>query len=188
MSEALPWLPYLVISFLDGYLKPDMFVFEWGSGGSTIYLAERVRAVVSVEHNREWYEQVPKFENVNALLIEPENGHIREDKADPTAYYAECLGDVNLKMYASAVDHYGAFDLILVDGRARASCLMHAVSHVKPGGVLVLDNTERTYYLEQTEQLFRDWDRADILGHGPRLEYAWQAVIFRRPEETDDST
>jgi hypothetical protein len=179
----VPWLPYIVTTFLDGYLTPEMEAFEWGSGGSTLWLARRVKQVVSVEHNPSWFERLPDRGNVEKLLIEPGPGAIRADKADPLAYYSECLGDVNLKRYATEIVSRGEFDLVLVDGRARPSCLLHAQPHVKPGGVLVLDNTERAYYLKHTAYLFQDWDRMDVLGHGPKLSYQWQATVWRRPDD-----
>ncbi|MES1224680.1 MAG: hypothetical protein ABUT20_54815, partial [Bacteroidota bacterium] len=41
--------------------------------------------------------------------------------------------------------------LILIDGRARTSCIKHAVGKLKPSGFLILDNAERKYYTsEQT--------------------------------------
>lgn len=42
-------------------------------------------------------------------------------------------------------DNY--FDIVLVDGRSRPSCLFHSLNKVKKGGLLVLDNAEREYYL-----------------------------------------
>jgi hypothetical protein len=38
----------------------------------------------------------------------------------------------------------------LVDGRARPACLVHGMPKVKVGGLLVLDNSDRDYYLELT--------------------------------------
>jgi predicted O-methyltransferase YrrM len=178
-----PWLPYMVTTFLDGYLQPDMQAFEWGSGDSTSWLAERVKRLVSVEHNPEWYARLPDLDNVEKLLVEPEPELVREDIADPLAYYSRSLGDVNLKQYATAIRLYELFDLVLVDGRARPSCLLHAHPHVKPGGVLVLDNSDRPYYLEHTVHLFESWDRMDVLGHGPKLSYQWKATAWRRPNE-----
>lgn len=182
MGDVIPWLPFMVTDFMSGFLKDDMQVFEWGSGDSTLWLAERVGSVVSVEHDEGWARQLQLPGNVILHLEPPEPPAIRADKAAPDAYYSECLGDVNLRGYASTIDSYGAFDLVLVDGRARPSCLRHAVEHVKPGGCLVLDNSERGYYLERTARLFDGWDRMTVTGHGPRLDYPWQAMVWRRYE------
>jgi hypothetical protein len=37
LEIELPWISYAAIDFLDGYLKPDMTVYEYGSGGSTLF-------------------------------------------------------------------------------------------------------------------------------------------------------
>ena len=37
LEIQLPWISYGAIDFLDGYLKPDMTVYEYGSGGSTLF-------------------------------------------------------------------------------------------------------------------------------------------------------
>ena len=38
------------------------------------------------------------------------------------------------------------FDLILVDGRNRKGCIIQSLSKLKKGGILMLDNAERSYY------------------------------------------
>src|ERR1019366_2881355 len=55
LSSGVPWLTFRTIDFLTNCLRPDMTVFEFGSGGSTIFIARRVRTVVSIEHDPEWH-------------------------------------------------------------------------------------------------------------------------------------
>src|SRR3954452_3854394 len=54
LRDAVPWMPYRVIEALDRWLAPSMSVFEFGSGGSTLFFARRVRRVVTVEHDAQW--------------------------------------------------------------------------------------------------------------------------------------
>ena len=35
--KPIPWVTHGAKKWLDSYLKKDMKVFEWGSGGSTLY-------------------------------------------------------------------------------------------------------------------------------------------------------
>jgi 16S rRNA A1518/A1519 N6-dimethyltransferase RsmA/KsgA/DIM1 with predicted DNA glycosylase/AP lyase activity len=49
---------YNVIALLDDRLDSDMRVFEYGSGFSTLYFAERVSSVVSVEYDQQWIEKL----------------------------------------------------------------------------------------------------------------------------------
>ena len=50
-KERIPWMPFGATEWLKHFLKKDMKVFEWGSGGSTLFIAKRVKQIVSVEHD-----------------------------------------------------------------------------------------------------------------------------------------
>lgn len=193
MIEPFPWLPYLATEYIKR-LKPKS-VFEWGSGGSTLFFVklEEVKHLVSIEHNQEWYEKVGNQAGWAGehYHIPYEQGEIGPDKADPDHYKSGSteLGPVNFKRYASAIDEYGLFDLILIDGMARASCLKHAISHVKAGGCIVLDNADRDYYLAQTAHLFGNyedgWERVEFMGYGPILDYQWKTLILKNTRKSN---
>lgn len=190
-----PWLPYLVTDYIEG-LGPKS-VFEWGSGDSTLFFARLagVSQLVSIEHEKYWYDKIceqPGKVVREYYLIPYEPGEIGPDKANPMHYKSGSteLGPVNFKKYASAIDQYGKFDLILIDGMARASCLYHAISHVKAGGCVVLDNVgDRPYYLEQTDYLFGNyedgWERILFTGYGPILDYQWSTLILKNTKKSD---
>jgi hypothetical protein len=186
-----PWLPYLASDYIEKIPHLN-WVFEWGSGYSTLYFARRVPYIFSsVEHDPKWYTEVqdflspwPEYQKMHRL-IEPEQFSLGNDPANPLHYKSGStnLGGVNFKKYASVIDEYGLFDLILIDGMARASCLHHAFKHVAPGGCIVLDNTgDRPYYLEQTEAMFGNyetgWEKITMMGYGPILDYKWETTIF----------
>lgn len=185
-----PWLPYLVTDYIRR-LKPKR-VFEWGSGESTLFFfGLGVRNLISVEHSQEWFDSTNKklsdnnTIHVSYYLIPYESGSLGSDKANPSHYRSGStnLGDVNFKRYVSVIDSYGKFDLILIDGMTRASCLYRAFNHVAEGGCIVLDNTgDRPYYLEQTAHLFGNWEsgweRITFMGYGPILDYKWETSIF----------
>jgi len=198
-----PWLPYIVTDYIKQFMAVKNYtanfeglsVFEWGSGESTLFFFDIpfVNRIVSIEHDKVWSTKVGArlgFTNehkgtINCYLIPFEQGEIGPDKANPHHYKSGSteLGAVNFKRYTSVIDDYGKFDLILIDGMARASCLYHAFNHVNPGGCIVLDNTgDRPYYLEQTLRLFggyeAGWERVDFFGYGPILDYKWQTTFF----------
>src|SRR3954465_1319904 len=58
LDLEVPWFSYAAIDFLDEFAEPHMNVFEYGSGGSTLFFARRAKSVLSVEDNRKWYELV----------------------------------------------------------------------------------------------------------------------------------
>jgi len=200
MYHNQPWLPYLVTDYIK-QLKPQR-VFEWGSGESTLFFASMGVYLASVEHDENWYNDVkavlPIQYHTGYHLVPYEQDSLGSDKANPSHYKSGStqLGDVNFKRYAGYIDKYnfvpghGKFDLILIDGMARASCLAHAISHVAEGGCIVLDNTgDRPYYLEQTAHLFGNyesgWERVTFMGYGPILDYKWETTIFINKRKRD---
>src|SRR3990167_4328675 len=58
------------------------------------------------------------------------------------------------------------FDLILVDGRNRKGCILHAIRTLKRGGVLMLDNAERPYYKKAIE-LLEGWKATSAVQNKP---------------------
>jgi hypothetical protein len=158
VEAKLPWISFPVIDFLNANLNSNSKVFEYGGGGSTLFFLERAKEVVTVEHNKEWFEILSSSINANSkwkpLFIEPESATNFDDKhfADPDAYFSteKDFVNKNFKKYASAIDTYsdGYFDVVLVDGRVRPSCMKHGIPKVKKGGYLILDNSDRPYYLE----------------------------------------
>ncbi len=132
-----PWLAESAILLLDSYLKPTDVGFEWGSGRSTLWLAQRVAHLYSVEDNRRWYRTVEKKLKAAQLahkttyrLIPCKWGEVDEPSEHPYADAASALPDNTL-------------DFALVDGNIRAPCMRVITAKLKPGGLLILDNANR---------------------------------------------
>lgn len=125
-----PWLVAQAVEFLSKWLRPTDVGFEWGSGRSTIWFAKRVRRLISVEHDKQWVDivlrQLGQLQNVELCYrqLEPNDGW------DYIGPIQEICPDESL-------------DFCLVDGRLRERCAVEAVSKVKPGGLLILDNVDR---------------------------------------------
>ncbi len=66
-KEAIPWFTYSTIYFLNKRIKKGMKIFEFGSGNSTLWFANKGCFLNTIEHNLSWYntlkDQLPK--NVN---------------------------------------------------------------------------------------------------------------------------
>jgi hypothetical protein len=133
----VPWLAESAVLLLDSYLKPTDVGFEWGSGRSTLWLAQRVAHLHSVEDNSRWYRAIEK-ELRNAQLIPKityqfipcEWTEVDEPSGHPYADAANAFPDNSL-------------DFALVDGNIRASCMQVMAAKLKPGGLLILDNANR---------------------------------------------
>jgi hypothetical protein len=158
MQDRLPWLSFPAIDLLKSTLKRSDTVFEFGGGGSTLFFVDRVAEVVTVEHDADWSkaleehmkgEQGARWEGHH---VPPANGAVvsGSDPSEPLHYAStdEASAGRNYEDYASRIDRYpdGYFDVVLIDGRARTSCLHHAVPKLRSGGTLVLDNAERAHY------------------------------------------
>jgi len=128
----LPWWNVAATREIDLFLagRPDARVFEYGSGASTIWLAKRCREILSVEHDRSWHD---RFQQQAA------------GRGNITLLHRPILSES--ATYAGSIDEFdGQFDLIVVDGRHRAKCLERTVDRLKPGGVIVFDDSGRARY------------------------------------------
>ena len=149
LSDGRPWLTFRAIEWLEANLSPGMRVFEYGSGGSTVFFANRVGAVVSVEHDPEWHARTSKaisargIRNCTYLLRPPTPAAEPRVASTDRMYEGMDFGE-----YVSAIDAYpdASFDLVSVDGRSRAACVRAALPKTKPGGLILLDNSDRPEY------------------------------------------
>lgn len=163
----IPWFTYGAINWLEKNLRKEMIGFEWGSGGSTIFLSSRIRELTSIEHSREWYTEVSNklkdagVTNYNYNLIE---------------------NDASFLEYSSFINKYpeNHFDIVIVDGESRNECIGRAIGKTKPGGSIILDNSERVEYKEGINLLSK-WDQVHFYGPGPYNHYFWRTSVFKKP-------
>lgn len=188
-DEHIPWITYGAMGWLEKYLNNQMCVFEFGSGGSTLYFASKVKHVVSIEHNEAWYHSVKtalvnRGENVTYKFKPPQFSCLaRYLPYHHLAYVSRTFPEhINcfFRSYVRSIKKYPKenFDFVMVDGRARVSCMHLALSKIKPGGYLMLDNSERPIYQAYMQTLNR-FERLDFFGNGPRLVEPWQTTVWR---------
>lgn len=184
IKAVQPLLPIDAVEWLDRFLTKDMKVFEWGSGGSTIFFAKRVDTIISIEYDPVWYNKVSQFLKKNGLL----NCHcfLKEPKAFGSPNYistSKNYGGLNFENYCKVIEEYpdDYFDLILIDGAIRPACVSHAMKKVRPGGFIFYDDSDLIFepFLPGIE-LLKNWERKDF--HSPRF-YTYkchQASIWRK--------
>lgn len=150
-----PWITPAAIQILDTLLTKQHIGFEFGSGNSTLFFAKRVKQLISLEHEPTWHYKIStqlleeKINNVNYFLVAKENKEkpfLPKKRSDDLII--EFTPATCFQSYYSFIDQYPEeyFDFIIVDGRARVECSLHAISKLKPGGLLILDNSERRRY------------------------------------------
>lgn len=190
IADEAPWITFAARRTLDRLVQPSWSVFEYGTGGSTLYFARRAARVVSVEHDRAWLAQVEAAlrkagtaGRAQLLLVPPEEEG-SGDPADPAAFVSSSpdFAGRGFRAYAQAIDAFPAasFDLVSIDGRARPACVRAAIPKLKRGGLLLLDDAERPHY-RNALRLFRGWERQGGFGPGPYLRAFWQTALLRAP-------
>jgi predicted O-methyltransferase YrrM len=120
-----PWLVQEAVDLLASLLRPTDVVLEWGSGRSTAWLAGRVGRLVSVEDSEIWAEKVRV---------------ILEEKGLPVDYRVHTGQD-----YIDVANGFEdeSLDVCLIDGSRRDACARAAISKIKRGGLLVVDDVQR---------------------------------------------
>lgn len=85
--------------------------------------------------------------------------------------------------YVKTIDQFpdDYFDLIFVDGRCRNACALHAQGKVKPGGYLIVDDTNRPEY-RYAFDLLKEWKRYSFYGPKPYIAAFFQTTFWKRPE------
>src|SRR6266404_4556441 len=132
----LPWFSYGAIDFLEKFLRKEMQVFEFGSGGSTLFFAQRTKSVTAVEDNANWCELVSQ--KLAARRID--NVDLRHVPVAFTADDAFASSE-----YLKAV-RQSTFNVIIVDGtewtmNSRPICFRAAENQIAPAGIIVVDDS-----------------------------------------------
>ena len=161
-GNPIPWITYPAIDFIRKRLNKDLVVFEFGSGGSTRWWANQVRNVVSVEHDRAWYEKLNQNISDNVVL-----------KYVNLTYGGD---------YSKSIQEYvDCFDIVVVDGRDRVDCLKNCINSLKVGGVVILDNSDRVDYAEGVEFMLNSgFKKVEFTGFCPIVNFKSETAIFYR--------
>jgi hypothetical protein len=159
-GNPIPWVTYPFIDFIKERIKKQHAVFEFGSGNSTLFYAKYAGVVVSVEHNKEWYDKI--------VSAKPENSEM---------IYCDLVygGD-----YCHVPVKLGEkFDLIIIDGRDRVNCCKMAPDALAENGVIILDNSERLNYKPGIDFLIKSgYKHLYFSGIVPGLFYRVTTSIF----------
>jgi predicted O-methyltransferase YrrM len=127
---------------------------------STSWYGRRFRQVYGVDANAEWFRRVKDavsgLANVQVAL-----------ETDPARYI-------------TAIDRtaHEQFDMIIVDGEHRLDCLRHALSKLRAGGVLVVDNTDVDPELVEEMRPRTTRESYVFPGYGPGAFHPWETRIW----------
>lgn len=161
-GNPLPWITYPAIHFLSSRVNPNMRVFEYGSGNSTLWWSDKVKKVHSCEHNSEYYKKLKPHlpDNVNLSLV-------------PLVY-----GGAYSKAIQSCDER---FDVVVIDGRDRVNCAKNCLNRLKKEGIIIWDNTDREAYREGYDYLKRfSFKQIQFCGMSPINVSESETSIFYR--------
>lgn len=162
--EINPWFGKSIIDLIKKRLNKTLSVFEWGGGNSTLFWSSHVKDVVSVEHDREWYEKM--------LSVVPDNVSMRYCRLEYDGEYCRAV-----------LEEKKEFDIILIDGRDRGRCARNAVLRLKENGIIIWDDSEREAYRAGREFLReRGFKQLEIssIGYGSPGTEQFTSIFYRR--------
>ena len=135
---ALPWIAYDAIDRFDKRLDAQSRVLEFGSGMSTVWYAARAGTVTSIEDHHPWFLKVKEL--------------LKTKRLDNVIYrFAE-----DIDSYTTVEKMDDGYDLIVIDGSHRDRCATAAISLVRPGGTIYLDNSDRSGTPNQISMTFAE--------------------------------
>jgi hypothetical protein len=169
-----PWFNTLATARIKDMVQPHWSVFEFGSGRSTAWYADHAASVTALECMAAWHAQVE------------------------SALSTRANGQVELLSARAFVDRMSSepddiFDLIVVDGADfdeagqelppdldRTGCVLASMTKVKPGGVIVLDNSDRPRY-RRVEERLSAWPSERLSGFPNSPLTPTETTFFSRP-------
>lgn len=134
-----PWITRGAIDFCKDSLSSEFIALEWGSGRSTLWFANRVGHLTSVEHDEEWFQNISQ--------------RIKENHLQDITYLYRPLGHPPSQVipfeerletpYVRVADLFQSesLDLVIVDGHYREACIAAVLPKLRRGGLLLLDNS-----------------------------------------------
>ncbi len=157
-GNPIPWFTYPAVEFLKTLDLSNARVFEYGSGNSSFFFAQRAKEVIAVENDLIWADIVASknIENLKILKISEKESYVN-----------------------SPLEQEGKFDIVVVDGRNRIACTAIAADVVFENGIVIIDNSD-WYPLACSFMRERGWFQVDFSGLGPIAPFPWTTSVFFR--------
>ena len=192
----LAWWTYEAQDEIDSFLAGfpgGARVLEFGSGGSTVWLARRAGSVDSVEHDAGWAERVrDMLGSAPGLRCAPvvHSPAVPRSQRPLVPSGAPSGRGLDFEQYVSLpLTLGGRFDLILVDGRAREESLLRSLALLGEGGMALLDDSQRPRYQASLAQAAaRGWTVRTTRGLTPCQPFPRQTTLLTRAHHPTSAT
>lgn len=133
LPQPVPFIVLDAIKFLDKIVQPGMSVIEAGGGNSTLWFLEKGAKVTTYEHSADWAKYIQCTMHEHPMRYHESNSQMKVMQGEAAVADMELIPDHSI-------------DVILVDCMndytRRNDCIRVLMNKVKPGGWLVLDNSD----------------------------------------------
>lgn|SRR5262249_13917201 len=157
-GTPIPWFTYPAIDYIRQLDLSEKTIFEWGAGFSTLFWSSRAKSVTSIETDPFWYSFLKPQLGSNCELI---------------------LATDEVRQYSSLIYNKNEFDVIVIDGtgESRKACCAAALRNLRPGGLIILDNSD---LLLASSQILRDGGliQVDFTGFAPMCTHCHTTSIY----------
>lgn len=149
-----------------------------------VFLAKNVASVFSVEHDAVWFAKIHSdlqhYPAVTHFLVSPERKSGSDAYKSINGLFTE---GVDFENYAHAADHLknNSIDLLILDGRVRPQGLIQAKSKLKPGGILLFDNSDRVSCQPIVQSELKGWREERFLGVTVHESFFNHSSLFFKP-------
>jgi hypothetical protein len=143
LELKLPWWSLSAIRKIEKHLKPEHRVLEWGSGGSSVFLAQRCKELTTIEHDQDWFKLVQtvlKEQEIKNSLLHLCEISLENEESFLASPYARSIQETYEVIVIDGEDHFGPEST----WSARESCFDLAQEWVsKEDGLIIVDDSWR---------------------------------------------
>lgn len=143
--------------FLLKHIQKHHSVLEYGSGNSTLEISKLCDKLISIEHQKDWYEYlITKIDsNTKLILKEPNESYIE----------GTLCGTYNqFRDYITCPVEYGKFDIILIDGRARIECAKSCKKMAKSNTLVFIHDFTSRLEIDNYKEVFNYLEIIESVG------------------------
>ncbi len=168
-GNPIPWYTYPAIEFLANLDFSEKKIFEYGSGNSTIWWANRCKEIVAVESDRDWFERVNSMRSHTAFRD-----------------YRLCE---DLDSYVCHQD-MGNYNVVVIDGTFRVCCAGFFLSKLCEENnfeLLIFDNSDwQPQVIKILNSKLPGWVQVDFHGFSPINNFTATTTIFLNGKTKQD--
>ncbi len=172
--SVYPWWTWEAIRFVEKNLRKTDRVLEAGAGYSSLWLAERCRAVQSIENSEGWSQRIRS----EAARRGSSNLEIVEAEDAPAAF---------AKLMQQAIADGKPYDVVVIDSPGDRTRMLETLSEVESAiapRLIVYDNTDRVDD-RNAVLAFQShcYETYQFRGFGPQLVHAWETTVFLKRKD-----